>query len=104
MLLAKSMTGEEVALELIVVLSTGLGIGPNKLIATMQDRAAVNGAPMRTVKVLYPNILDVGCFSHNINNATLILDEFIRSWLALFAHSPKAQLQWKARTGRTMRS
>ena len=62
MLLAKSMTGEEVARELIVVLSTGLGIGPNKLIAAMRDRAAVNGAAMRTVKVLYPNILDVGCF------------------------------------------
>ena len=109
MLLAKSMTGEEVARELIVVLSTGLGIGPNKLIAAMRDRAAVNGAAMRTVKVLYPNILDVGCFSHTIDNAgrhfsTPILDEFIRSWLALFAHSPKARLQWKARTGRTMRS
>ena len=109
MLLAKSMTGEEVARELIVVLSTGLGIGPNKLIAAMRDRAAVNGAAMRTVKVLYPNILDVGCFSHTIDNAgrhfsTPILDEFIRSWLALFAHSPKARLQRKARTGRNMRS
>ena len=92
MLLAKSMTGEEVARELIVVLSTGLGIGPNKLTAAMRDRAAVNGAAMRTVKVLYPNILDVGCFSHTIDNAghhfsTPILDEFIRSWLALCPQS-----------------
>ena len=109
MLLAKSMTGEEVARELIVVLSTGLGISPDKLLAAMRDRAAVNGVAMRTVKVLYPNILDIACFSHTIDNAgchfhTPVLDEFIRSWLALFAHSLKARLQWKARTGRSMRT
>ena len=109
MLLAKSLTGEEVARELIVVLSTGLGIGPDNLLAAMRDRAAVNGAAMRTVKVLYPSVLDVGCFSHTIDNAgrhfsTPVLDEFIRSWLALFAHSPKARLLWKARTGRSMRT
>ena len=109
MLLSKSMTGEEIARELIVVLSTGLGIGPEMLIAAMRDRAAVNGAAMRTVKVLYPNVLDVGCFSHTIDNAgrhfsTPILDEFMRCWLALFSHSPKARLLWKARTGRSMRS
>ncbi len=107
MLLAKSMTGEEVARELIVVLSTGLGIGPATLLAAMRDRASVNGAAMRTVKVLYPNILDVGCFSHTIDNAgrhfkTPFVDEFIRNWLSLFSHSPKARLLWKARTGRSM--
>ncbi len=109
MLLAKSMSGEEVVRELIVVLSTGLGIGPATLLAAMRDRASVNGAAMRTVKVLYPNILDVGCFSHTIDNAgrhfnTLIVDEFIRNWLSLFSHSPKARLLWKARTGRSMRT
>ena len=56
MLLAKSLTGEEVARELIVVLSTTLGIGTQNLLATMRDRAAVNGAAMRTVKVLYPYV------------------------------------------------
>ena len=65
MLLAKSLIGEEVARELIVVLSTTLGIGTQRLLAAMRDRAAVNGAAMRTVKVLYPNVLDVGCFSYN---------------------------------------
>ena len=109
LLLAKSMTGEEVARELIVVLSTGFGIGPDKLIASMRDRAAVNGAAMRTVKVLYPRILDAGCFSHTIDNCghhfrTPVLDEFIRIWLTLFSHSPKARLQWRARTGHSMRT
>ena len=109
MLLAKSMTGEEVARDLIVVLSTSLAITPNRLVAAMRDRAAVNGAAMRTLKVLYPNLLDVGCFSHTTDNAgrhfgTPILDKFIRSWLVLFSHSPKACLLWKARTGRSMRT
>ena len=72
MLLAKSMTGEKLARELIVVLSTGLGIGPNKLKSAMRDRAAVNVAAMRTVKVLYPNILDVGSFSHTLTMLVVI--------------------------------
>ena len=47
--------------------------------------------------------------SHTIDNAgrhfnTPVLDEFIRSWLSLFSHSPKAQLQWKDRTGHSMRT
>lgn len=50
----------------------------------------------RTVKVLYPNVLEVhvGCLSHTIENAgrfcTPVLDKFIRSWLTLFTHSPEA--------------
>lgn len=42
--LAKSLTGEEVARELIVVLSTTLGIGTQRLLTAMRDRAAVNVA------------------------------------------------------------
>lgn len=68
MLLAKSLKGEEVAHELLVVLSTPLGVKPGNLLAAMRDRAAVNGAAMRTVKVLYPNLLDAGYFSHTIDN------------------------------------
>ena len=103
LLLAKSMTGEEVARELIVVLSTGFGIGPYKLIASMRDRA---GAAMRTVKVLYPRILDVGCFhwqlwssfSHTCSHPHLA-NTLQPIWLTLYSHSPKARLLWRARTG-----
>jgi hypothetical protein len=42
---------------------------------------------MRTVKVLYPNVLDVGCFSHTITMQVA-----------------KARLQWKDRTGHSMRA
>ena len=41
MLLARSMTDEELARQLMVCLSTELGINGDHLIATMRDRAAV---------------------------------------------------------------
>ena len=41
MLLAKSLTGEEVARELISTLSTGLSSPSNLLIAVMRDRSSV---------------------------------------------------------------
>ena len=32
-------------------------LGPETVIAAMRDIGAVNGAVMRTVKILYPNVL-----------------------------------------------
>ena len=45
--LTKSMTGEEIARELINVLSTVLGIQSNLVLAVMRDRASVNNVAMR---------------------------------------------------------
>ncbi len=45
-LLAKSLTGEEVARQLIVCLSTELGIGSNLFVAAMRDRASVNNVAL----------------------------------------------------------
>ena len=42
MLLAKSMSAEELARELILCLSTELGITGDRLIASMHDRVSVN--------------------------------------------------------------
>ena len=53
-LLAKSMTGEEIARELIHVLSATYIIGPDQFMAAMRDRAAVNNVAMRTLTVIYP--------------------------------------------------
>ena len=36
--------------------------------AAMCDRASVNDVAMRTVAVIYNNILDIGCFSHTIDH------------------------------------
>jgi len=66
-LLSKSLTGEEIAHDLIQVLSVNYSISSEHLIAAMQDRASVNGLAMKTVKIVYPKIFDVGCFSHTID-------------------------------------
>ena len=107
-LISKSMSGDEVARELITVLSTQFGVGPS-LLGAMRDRVSVNGAAMRTLKVVYLNVLDVGCFSHTIDNmgqhfCTPTLDRFMSAWLSMFSHSPKACLAWKSRTEREMAS
>ena len=45
MLLAKSMTGEEVAHQIITAVSTELGIASNLVVAVMCDQASVNELP-----------------------------------------------------------
>jgi len=63
-LLAKSLSGEEIAREVINLLSAKFGIGPNRLISAMRDRASANNIVIQTIKVVYSNVLDVGCFSY----------------------------------------
>ena len=58
-MLTKNISDEEVARELINVLSVSYGIKSHLLVASMRDEAT-----MRVVKVVYNNILDVRCFSH----------------------------------------
>ena len=108
-LLSKSMTGEEIARELTHVLSANYAIGPDQLIASMRNRAAANGVAMRTLAVVYPKVLDIGCFSHTIDRVgehfkTPILSQFSTSWIMLFCHSPKAKLLWKEQTGKSVMS
>ena len=50
--LAKRMAGEEIARELISMLSTCYRIGSNQLLAGMRDRASVNNVAMGTIKIL----------------------------------------------------
>ena len=108
-LLAKSLMGEEIARELIHILSTDYSIGSSNLLAAMRDRASSNGVAMRTIALLYPKLLDVGCFSHTIDHVgdrfcTPVLSEFGVAWVSLFAHSPKTRLLWREQTGRSMSS
>ena len=48
-LLIKSMSGEEIARELINVFSAQYGIPSNNLVASMHDCAACNGVALRTI-------------------------------------------------------
>ena len=63
-LLAKPMNREEVAREVLSVLSIELGIQSSDLLVGIRDRASVNNVAMRLISVMYPTVLDVGCFSH----------------------------------------
>ena len=66
-MLTKSLSAEEVARELINVLSLSYGIKSPLLVASMRDGASVNEAAMKVVKVVYNNTLDVRCFSHTLD-------------------------------------
>ena len=58
------MAGEEIAREIVTTISTQYGIASNLVIAMMHDRAACNGVALRTLKNVYPQLVDVGSFSH----------------------------------------
>ena len=77
-MLSKSLTVEEIAKELITVLSVTYSIHPSNLLAAMRDIASTNNVAMR---IIYPNVVDIGCFSHTIDHVdgkfnTPVLMEF----------------------------
>ena len=53
-LVAKSMSGEESARDLVLVLQVQYDVAPRTLVAAMHDRAAVNSVAMTYVRVMYP--------------------------------------------------
>ena len=63
-LLTKNMMGEEIVREIINALFVHYSIGSNLIMALMHDKAARNTVALRTLKVVYPILVDVGCFSH----------------------------------------
>ena len=104
MLLTKSMSSEEVARQIVNAVSTEMGISFDLVVGAMHDRASVNTVAMRTVKVIYQNLLDIGCFSHTLdrvgeNMKTPVLDEFFKAWIGMFTRSPKTRARWKSLTG-----
>lgn len=92
-----SNTEEECARQFVTAISTELSISPELVVAAMRDRARVNDVAMRTISVIYNNIMDVKFFLHTLDRVgdkmtTPILDEFIKGLISLLAHSPKARL------------
>lgn len=81
----------------------------NQLLAVMHDRASINAAVVRIVKVVYPNMVDIGCISHTLDIVgdkfkTPNLNHFFTLRNSLFSHSFKARAVWKQQTGRAMSS
>ena len=106
-LLAKSLSGEEIAHQLIVVFSAKLTISSKLVVAAMHDCVSANNVAMCTVKVVYPSILDIGCFAHTLDRVgerfkVPFVNDFTTYWISLFIHSFKPCLLWKERTGRSV--
>ena len=93
-MLAKSLTGDEIDHELINTLSVDYGVKSENVVAIMHDCASANKVAMRTLQVLYPAVLGIGCFSHTLNrigekfNASHF-NNFTTYWVSLFSHSFK---------------
>ena len=108
-LIEKSMTGEETARVLIDTLSREYAVPSDHLLACMRDRASSNNVAVTFLKVMFPCVLDIGCFSHTLDLVgdkicAPTLSDFMVSWLNLFSHSPKARLLWKEQTDRPIRT
>ena len=70
---------------------------------------SVKNLAMQTVCVVYPLLVDIGCFSHTMNHVgetfkTPILMDFMHSWISLFSYSFKTKLLWKSRVKHSMTS
>ena len=69
----------------------------------------MNQAALQQVRFFFPQLPDVTCFSHKIDNVGKhfefrVLDTFAQYWVSLFLHSAAARLAWKARTETAMRT
>lgn len=101
----KSTTGEEIAREIVNTLSVEYVISTKRVLASIRDTASSNEVAIRrTIKVDYPDTLDVGCFSHSIDHVGKIfhmptLEDFMRLWISLFAYSPHSysETHWWSR-------
>lgn len=84
-------------------------IRPGVLLTAMKDGAAVNHAALEQVKFFFPQLLDITCFSHTIDNIGKhfefrVLDRFSQLWVSMFSHSAAVRLAWKTRTGTAMKT
>ena len=107
--LAKSLKANELAQCLIQALAVDFSIQPGALLAAIKDGASVNKAALQQVKFFFPQLLDVTCFSHTIDNVGKhfefrVLDTFAQYWVSMFSHSAAVRIAWKTKTGTAMRT
>lgn len=103
-LVKQSVNGDELARIIINVLHRKLNVPESNLLAAMRDRAPVNTKALRTVSVLYPDIIDIGCISHFLDRVgvkckTPLLKQFMTAWNYIFTTSMKGRRVWKAING-----
>ena len=101
-LLKSSVCGNGLAGIMIEVLHRKLGVLQGHLLAAMRNRVSVNTCALRTVSVLYPDMLDVGCITHFLDRVgvkckTPALTPFMSTWNVIFTTSMKARRVFGAR-------
>ena len=106
---SKSVNANQLAQVLNQCLSVEYGVRGNSLLAAMRDGASVSQAALNIVSFIFPNMVNVVCFSHtldNVGNHSEIpnLKEFSSLWIRMFHNSCKAKLLWKDLTGRAPKS
>ena len=102
-----SQCQEEIARELISIQLVTYSVQSELPLAAMRDPASVNNLAMQTVRVIYPSLVDIGCFSHTLNHVSEnfkmpVLTDFMYSWITFFSHSPKTRLLWKSQVAHSM--
>lgn len=96
-LLEKSVKASELAQVFNKVMTQEYALEADKILAIGNDRASVNLAAFNLLQPFFPNALDVGCFSHTINNAgkehqTPKLKEFLSVHNQIISRSAAARL------------
>ena len=102
---SKSVNANQLAQVLNQCLSVEYGVRGNSLLAAMRDGASVNQAALNIVSFIFPNMVNVVCFSHTLDNVgnhfeIPTLKEFGSLWIRMFCNSCKAKLLWKDLTSR----
>ena len=62
LLLSKISSSEEIARELIYIVSVNYRVQSTQLIGAMRDHASANNVAMQTEEVAYPYVQDISCF------------------------------------------
>ena len=94
-ILVKSMTGEELAQKVLAVPCREYKLSTDQVLA---DRASVNNVAIRHIKIMFPNLFDIGCYSHTrdligSNFELPTVEEVVKPWISLFSHSPKTRFE-----------
>ena len=102
-LLEQSCDSQRLSRALVDELQTRYQVG--RVLAFMRDRCSVNTKAIRNLRFLYEDALDIGCFSHTLDNVGKrimipTVRKFMNSWNGIFKNSIVANLRWKKLNGR----
>ena len=67
----------------------------------MRDRASMNGVAIQHINIMFPNLLDISCYSHTLGNKFQLptVEVFISRGLASFPIAQRLGLNGKAKPG-----